>query len=648
MSFGSRDLRNADRYALQRETLLRGKLLRKRLPHIGSWIRFSVRPADPVSDYFYERDSVFAKRAIVVERPVVGAELCASLSCDSLRDDGRTCVRSDAPRVEWIGDDLSHYSVKCGPACFNLKTKRKDDDSTDGANTGGKKDEDVHFYNVNWRRGKCRFVTSGDAWMRTPWTRSDARFELRTNDLAVGFTLDETRDNILDARADHYRMNAYYCGQWQDEYDSNRQNCITPLTDRLLGPVVGETLLKTVRYLVDKGTTRPTSDAIQSDPRPSPPATIAPKYATDLTAWLKHIDDSNPPPDEECNVPTTDAASAVVSVAAASKDDPEKSTHWTEVAKHILEQLFSFESISQIVLGELASTVIAKIANALKTMSARLLKQVASLAASGALRAVGTQVFRGAFATTVRQFVRQYVAGTLLKTAAYLARTLAAAASVVGILLDIGALVDLVLSFWDPFKLNEGIKYPDNYLDELQRQLHNSFLVQSGLSENELTFNHIHAELLTSDEQIQVAASGLLWRIEYLNHLTVNDEGNVIDKEETIGDSDDPPYTNALTPLHLYQPADVYADSTLLGRRLMTANILSRVGFAVMISGGLLFVLLRSSVLLLLAVIVSLGLFVCSQFLTVGPRSSLAYRVGQWSYEELAKIGGVFDRVLDE
>jgi hypothetical protein len=165
------------------------------------------------------------------------------------------------------------------------------------------------------------------------------------------------------------------------------------------------------------------------------------------------------------------------------------------------------------------------------------LKLVASLSSQSGkalikiVGSVGTNVLSNALKDTMARSVATNLTSLAFKAIALTAKLASMAATVVGIILIIVAVMDIVLSAWDPYGYNSML--PANYPKDMFYFGQVSLRQQLGTTAD-VTFELIALKLLTKDELGQLELNTIIDKVIYLDALVVNAEGTRIDKGEPV------------------------------------------------------------------------------------------------------------------
>ena len=174
------------------------------------------------------------------------------------------------------------------------------------------------------------------------------------------------------------------------------------------------------------------------------------------------------------------------------------------------------------------SIVKSKSSHILKTLTPRLAGLAARLA-----RPIGLNVFNSTIKITVSRVIAQVtikVAGAIIRN---MAKFAVLASSIIGWVLLVVSILDITFALWDPLGFNN--KYPEGYLKQVMEEMGGKFRQNLEVSSLEFTFNILAKQfLLSKDDVIELSIDTFHWTLEYLDTLTVNSEGSLIDKGQLV------------------------------------------------------------------------------------------------------------------
>lgn len=620
MSYTSIDTSNGSRYAGERSRLDMVRFLYEKKPHLGSQLIWSVRPADPERDFYFTL--AFQTRAIVSE-VVIGKSLCEKLSCNFATPTG-PCTSSTAAFNYRVGDQ-DVFQRACEPACFNLN-------STTKVNEDG--NEVPHMTRLVYNNGSCMFESSAAIFAELPIFRSNEIRETRVSDLPTGFNRTE---NIYANTGRGYTYNKPYCDAFFDKFDSENKICVQSIWDQILGAVIGENIIKLsragVQAIVNNGNTIP-----ELNLPPPPPIDEAFK----LENWLSDINESFIVPDPDANYEDfhtrvksmnlifdeTELQKLKTSFRGYKKnrndlsseqrrnlemqksgkflgekmsddeDEIDPATMW-EMISASLTALLEEMLTNPIFVGSIAiDMVLSEVLTQLKKQSLRISENIMpriALLLKNLGKPIGAKLLTNVLKCTIARTIiniTMKVAGQLIVA---LARLVALASSIVGIVLIIISVFDIILTFWDPLGFNK--KYPPGYIDELMKNADFALRQDFQMSIPRIEFDVLVSLLLTEEEIMTLSLNSFHWVLEYLDSLEVNSEGSRIDRGREVNFADVvPEELNAdinvtLAQLRIYTPQDFAAFEDKHICRWRVSQGLQRVAIILVALGSVLFVL---------------------------------------------------------
>lgn len=565
VSYTQEDLRNGWIAASQRLTLLHINTIYSKYANIGSKLKYTVRQAT-LDDYYFSES--YENRAIWVDVEIP-ENLCELISCFSQKYEG-VCKPSDPAVYQRVGTS-DKFLLACQPACFNIENKATYDD--DGNPTTNM----VHTY---WKDNQCLMHTPVLNWMMYPGNRNDAKGRE-----TYGF---DAADNFIDS----FQFNKAYCDAYEESFDNSVPTCESKWWEKLLGDVIGSSVLKMIKMGINELTYGTTVIPPSLGPEP----TVDSKW--DLETWRSDIDETFVVPDANMDVPTNFKYKMkqhdidLVNIINRDKREIRKKTHWrrqleihnkvhsqgvnqiknklTKTADEYLEEimvtilsLFKLESIEQLAAAEITNLTIDMIKSTLTKLASEMLpKIIAKITGS-----IFTEVMEKSLAEVLIRSTATILVKTIGQLCILLAEILAEFASIVGILLAIVQLLDLVITLWDPFHFSK--RFNPEVLDLLERQgqqtLKSAFLNTKPV----ISFTVLVNLLLTEDELKINLLESYVYMYEYLNSLTFNAEGSRIDKgdefniDEINVDNKTATVDKNLAQLHIFTKSDIvkYEDS---------------------------------------------------------------------------------------
>lgn len=558
------DIENASKFADYNVTVRLLERMYKKSPHLTSWLNVTVRDATD-TDFYVPATLQHVARVISVQ---LTETACKMLSCNPMKEK-TNCQPNEVASYYRVGDD--GFDVQCQPACFHTAVKQSYDKD-------GSRASDTPM--LNWNDGKCHIVNGPIvAWLEKPFYRSETKYELRVNDMPTGFSRIADSSNPYGSGIT-YRTNDAYC-QYYDRVREANGSCEMSLWEQIVDPLLGMSLVNAVRSSVrmmsngNKPFDEPTN--LPDFPKELPPmytyngwkANVNPDFKLPST-----IDPTPVHPDRNARrrrrrdtSPTTTQADERRRIETETFRDPEnvsgmmqgfiyagrhpseestrvieptppedpKLPKWRETLKKvftgILHVLTTDEFWNQVVID----TVVSNVLDRMKGLCAKLVEKLSALLTKDAVKTLGAMGIR-VLSTAIESTAIRVVVGAALRIGARLAIVLAklvgAAASVIGWVLLIGALVDLMFGIWDPYGYKNLFppEYPRTIMSNAEMSLRQS--MASGTATYE--FMNLVNLTLTEDEVMEIQLQSLLDRVIYLDSLVVNSEGSRLDKGQEI------------------------------------------------------------------------------------------------------------------
>lgn len=567
VSYTHHDMLNAMMYARQRMRLHWYKHLTQTHPQLATHMRVVVERANPDAHYFYT--DKFHKRAVVTSI-AISEHACANVACNSTHMKG-ACTPTDTAGYIRVGD-ANEFRLNCQPACFNMHTKKRHRDIAD------KPVYDMPNWIWNNDRGKCYMVNAQmEAYMLAPIVRSQDRYQIRVNDLPVGYNSGE-RDPLTNTGRT-YIPNPTYCAAYMDNYVPADQKCEPSTALKVFGYLLGEHLLKTIGASASM-MLHATFD-VPTYPQAEP--AVPPRLPANMTVdgWKNDIDHTAPPPpDVGMDVPddvpmaqiderqerlranailvsgkppkTSDERRQEANTAAASDDDNASAAaddarseidavlnsfagqQWEKMFRRVskvmsgmLEGLESQEGINMVLVNDLAHSALSGskrlftfMAREVVPILVRTLEEESQILMTGVLRSAASAALMNTLVSSAAR-----VAGRVLVA---LSEALVSATTVVGLVLAVSMVFDLIFSLWDPMNFNSEFdgKTLRNLVAHGEQQLRQKMQT----NELSLSFDVLINMVVDHDELQKGAMMSMIYAYEYLDHLTVNSDGSVIDK----------------------------------------------------------------------------------------------------------------------
>lgn len=319
-----------------------------------------------------------------------------------------------------------------------------------------------------------------------------------------------------------------------------------------------------------------------------------------------------------------------ISGAAANNDKKDWKDELTKMNETLLEILhdnkiwlyiaggYAFDQSLKL-LRKLLITIIEK-------SSTYIIKQIALMAGK-----VGTKVFLGSIRGVAIQALSRIAIQTVSKIAMGLAKIVSATFSVVTWIFVAAAFFDLILVFWDP----AGYKrmHPPGYAKALYDATDIQLREVLGMSEPELTADFLIGSILTQDDMIECNIESFFDHLVYLDALTVNSDGSLLNKGPLIdldnfnGNYNDGDFINkkneTISKRYHFNNTEFKEYNANFLKRINLNNTLNNINY-VLIGFTSLFVLLNMKMLALFFLFIVLIIFV---FIIIEARYNFIYDI---------------------
>lgn len=640
VSYTAEDIQNAFIYAAERTKLLAIEYEFKHLAkNIISELEYSIEQA-PLELYYYP--STFAKRAIVVSVSISG-KLCEKISCNTATREGG-CDSLIRPRNFYIGD-TGQWETACQFSCFNLKPVKTITDADSIYN--------IQSIRTIWDDNlkKCKLTPSGLlAWLEQPIYRSKERFTMRLNDLVLGFN---RKQDPKTWTGFNYEFNQYYCDAYYKDFDPKTKSCTVPWYETFLDAVIGMSFINLIRTAVDfsfNGGTIPPLPANLPD---------IPTYTETLEEWRNDINESFIVPNPNSDVPIgAKLAKSYISPVAkkfqkiklsnrndyvpnqisiehrrrldeeyrkrsdtvtCSNDEPTEKVNITDILTDVFTELLHmfFTTEFYIYLGysvafdtavqtakrliiQFSNFIIPKLATVLNTMIGKF----------------GMNLLRESLRVTVAAAMSTIISQTASKLAMFLAKSVTQMASIVGIILMAIGILDLLISFWDPFGFNNA--FDPSIFQSLIFSSEFAMREQIGTDDVSFTFEILTNLMIEPDANLEIQLNSLPYILEYMNSLVVNSEGSFIDKgkvieinivnEDVLYDE----YSDTLAKLTIYSEQELEQYEEKFKSRIKLTDLFKKIAQMFLV-GGLIFLPLQMPFVALILLIIAMILYLLMQ-----------------------------------
>lgn len=557
------DIEHASKFADYNVTVRTLERMYKKSPHLTSWLNVTVRDATD-ADFYVPATLQHVAKVIKVE---LTETACKMLSCNPMKEK-TNCQPNEKASYYRVGDD--GFDVQCQPACFHTAVKATYEKN-------GSRASDTPM--LNWNAGKCHLVNGPVvAWLEKPFYRSETKYELRVNDMPTGFSRIPDTSNPYGSGIT-YRTNDAYC-QYYDRIRDPSGSCEMSLWEQIVDPLLGMSLVNSVRSSIrmmsngNKPFDEPTN--LPDYPKELPPIYTYSGWKANVNPDFKlpsTIDPTPVHPDKNARRRRRDTAAATTPedkrreqetetfrdpdnasemmrnsiyagrhpsdastrVIEPPKPEDPKLPKWRETLKKIftgiLHALTTQDFWNQVGIDMVVSNVLDR----MKGLCAKLVEKLSALLTKDAVRTLGAVGIR-VLSTAIESTAIRVVVGAALRIGARLAIMLAklvgAAASVIGWILLIGALIDLMFGIWDPYGYKNLFppEYPRTIMSNAEMSLRQSMASGSATFE----FMNLVNLTLTEDEVMEIQLQSLLDRVIYLDSLVVNSEGSRLEKGREV------------------------------------------------------------------------------------------------------------------
>lgn len=647
MSITATDIANASKYASQRLKLATIELMHKNYPHLASHFEYTIERADYNEDYYFPE--WFEERAIVVDVKI-SKKLCDKLSCNYATPSGN-CEKNSIASYYRVGDEAT-FDRMCQPSCFNLTNNHTYDKE-------GK--EISQMTRLVYNNKMCAIVPPTAIWAEMPFYRSKEKFELRVNDLPVGFN---KTTNEFSSSGISYNYNKPYCDSFFDSFDPVQKICTTRWYEEILNIVIGENIIKLAKAGVTAITNSGSSLPLPENLPPIPE--IEKEFLLD--GWLQDINESFVVPDPWANFSDFDNSNDNINFAARKTTEQTLSeleklkiglqNEFSQnnqknikvkirreidnqvgrlVDKTMEAEQFNIEAVGAtieeillslleqlvtdpIFIGSLAVDIVLDKTLSLIKNQAKHIIETTGPTIVRLISAIKSPMSRNIFATALKTTMGQIVGRLTLKLVGSvitaLARMVALTSSVVGIVLIIVSLFDIILAFWDVLGFNK--KYPPNYIDNVMTQADLALRKQFQMSVPRLEFDTLTTIILNQEEILQLNINSFGWIYEYLDSLDVNSEGARIDRGNVIKIDAEPEeieqrLDQSLAQTRIYTPADIINHEQDHTNRWRLSSATQKIGIIIFIF-AILLIIIQSQLLAIIFATLAIIIISISQF----------------------------------
>lgn len=523
-------------------------------PNIISWLDVRIRDATQ-ADYYIPETLIGRAKVVTVK---MTKKACEMTTCTPVRET-QPCRKTDA--ASYYRTSESTFDVQCQPACFNTAIKT----TYDTANVLA---PDTPM--LRWHDNSCRIVNHAvDSWETKPRYRSETVYETRLNDLPMGFR--RIPESNPFGSGVTYKNDRAYCSFYELDYNDEESKCVTSLVDKIVGAVIGSSLLQNlkggVKAAINGGNQLELPDYVQALPKTHLPT---------VKEWLGDVNKSFVLPElidytkapsrrkrdtsayehprillerrHRANAFHADNTAKVLNLGQSrvkretsksdddegSDSDDDSSAPELNTAEKLWEGFYEYLSDKENTLsviydfGPMAWGLVKKLLLKLaEKLGPKLAKIVAKVSGKIGLRVIQT---------AVQNVAAKIVATSLFRIGAqitlFLGRMIAAAATVVGWFLFAAFIFDLMFTFWDPFGYNNIFPptLPGDTMYNGELALRQAF----GRATADFEWEQFVNLLLSEETVFLIGLEAMADQILYLDSLIVNSEGSVIDKGDRV------------------------------------------------------------------------------------------------------------------
>lgn len=245
---------------------------------------------------------------------------------------------------------------------------------------------------------------------------------------------------------------------------------------------------------------------------------------------------------DDYNQPTTSARSARKKRAIDTPTqnelegiatiDAQRTSKIYHIISGLIHGILSKEFAEQILVDRL----IMKILFQVRTLSLKIIETLITetFTTSGILigSKISMRVFSTAFGNVMGGMVGQLLLQTTSRTLIAVAKITANLATIVGIVTAVLGICDLIFAIWDPYGYSARLQ--QEAIDSIMQSAEMKFrglLTNSGLNYKVETLYH---QIFTEEDWLKIQVDSILDTVTYLDALTVNSDGQRIDKTEVF------------------------------------------------------------------------------------------------------------------
>lgn len=538
MSFTEEDLANAGKFANVNYKIRLLQVMKTKAPHLTTHLLLDYRDA---TDADYHRPAALMEKCKVLDIRI-GKDLCTLLSCNPSKEKS-PCTPDDVASYYYLGDN--QLDVQCQPACFN--TIPVTAETTTSKNTITTTAPQPHTYMLNHFQDECRIVPESIVrYLEKTYYRSPVHYEKRVNDMPTGFS--RTVSSNIYGSGYGYTTNAAYCDYFNLKKLNNGE-CGQKWWQVGLHYTIGLNLVNDLQSAYRTVFNHGVEFSLPKN-LPKKPDTL-PSILT-VDGWRKNINKNFVIPeiiepkqhdikDEHVQNDRNRRERDIQQSQQRQQRTPKqirniRDSDWQTQMETIINEYLHNLSITKKLL--IAGTVIYLETKTLRGIQALALKLIESLSpiigreALAVEEIIGSRVLAAALRGTCVEMATRFSLGIGSRSAIYLARTLSVAANVTSTFLLVAQIFDFALSFWDPFGYNNIS--PTGYAQAVMDMGERYQRQQSDRPTQVYDFDALVTTLLTPEEISNIGVQTFVDRLAYLNALSVNSNGVVIDKGDLI------------------------------------------------------------------------------------------------------------------
>lgn len=568
LQFSNLDYANAQKFAQQHSTLDTCRILYKKYPNIISQGKLNIKSAS-TNDYYF--DPSIKDKAILVEYEIT-KEHANVLSCVNgywSQTKFEFCNKNTR-QVDWNLDNFQESA--CGPPCFGLNMNKK--------NKNQPEDKSIQP-RIYVNNGEVYFDLINLQWLLNAKLRRDGN-----NSTSIMNSIEEPFIPVEDVNvAGKYRgvKTKPYCQAYELSYNKDDEECYDT-TSNWITYTIGDTLYKYGKHflhVIENQSTKPENRPYSKNSLTNAQNDVAfDKWKYNINkdfkipsffGWddvknnnkLNHYNLTNLKFPIETELETLD-------INVFSNNDSDKKSivdKITDIVEDLMKQFafdFAFHLAGKMLIKVLDKFVTPVIKKVITHLSENLILISVKII---------SKVFSCVMARLAEKLL-QYVSIQLIAIL-NLGDGLGEVLEVVDMIFLIATIMDIVLSFVDPWGFNSFI--PNEYIpDILDRQKEMSANVLK-LKNTKVTADWLFNILLTEEDLVEIKAKEILNTLFYLSSLKVNAYGQVIHKTDPFYvnfTNDDLMYTQKKK--YLIKPHDLIEYETDHNKRMQNFNVFNK------------------------------------------------------------------------